>query len=359
MNCLSASKKWLDFINENFKDVRQPFSAGIELHPDCNFRCVHCYIESDRQQKSKRRQLSVSDFKHIIDELEKRNCIELFFTGGEALLYPGFEEIYIYAKRKGILVSVLTNGSLIDDSHIRLWLKYPPELISITLYGATEASYLNVTCNKNGFNNVLRAIDKLQKNKIPFEIKCIGMEQNKNDVLKIREISRTLGHRNTTLAWDIRPMNDGNAKPITCRLSAQEAFAIELQDSERKYFYDSLKDNPIRHQPTQRQKEGFLYPCSIAYQFVYITSDGYMQGCVKAVNPRYDLLNGNFDEGWEFLGTEFVYKKASAAFPCTRCDKFRYCGQCTAAFVDENKNPEEPVRFYCELGELRKKYMDS
>ena len=131
-----------------------------------------------------------------------------------------------------------------------------------------------------------------------------------------------------------------------------------ITDADRKKFWDRVALNPLRNQPTFRQKEGYLYPCAIAEQFVFITHDGYMQGCVKAVNPRYNLLEGDFQSGWEYLGRETVEKKASVSFPCRSCDKFRYCGQGTAAFMDENGNPEKPVEFYCQYGELLKKYME-
>lgn len=356
MNCLTSETKWIDFINTHFKDIRQPFTAGIELLPQCNFRCIHCYAESDRTNNSK--SMSKSEILKIIDILIDHNCLEVFFTGGECLLHPDFFYIYTYAKKKGMLVSVLTNGTLINNEHISLWLEYPPELVSITMYGATESVYKNITKNKNAYQMFSNVIKLLKDNKIPFEIKCIGMKQNLQDIIKIRDFARMQGLTNTILAWDIRPMNDGNKNPVLCRVSVKEAFDIELLDIERKAFWDALAFNNTKSTRTERQKQNKLYLCAIAHQFVFITHDGYMQGCVKAVEPRYDLLNGNFDEGWDFLGEEYVKKEASKDFKCLNCDKFRYCGQCTAAFKDENGDTEKPVDFYCELGEIRKQYME-
>lgn len=356
MNCLTSNTKWPEFIEQNFSGVREPFSAGIELLPDCNFKCIHCYAESDR--KKSKRVMTTSEILQVIDILEKHNCIDLFFTGGEALLHKDFCDIYRYAKKKGIMVSVLTNASLISEKHINLWLEYPPELVSVTMYGADEATYNAVTQNPYGYSMFVNGVKLLKDNGIPFEIKCIGMRQNYNDIHQIREFAKSMGINNSILAWDIRPMNDGSKEPISCRVSPLQAFMIEITDPERKKFWDRVALNPDRKQPTLRQKEGYLYPCAIAEQFVFITHDGYMQGCVKAINPRYNLLEGDFQTGWEYLGKEAVMKKASLKFPCRNCDKFRYCGQCTAAFVDENNDPERPVEFYCEYGELLKMYMD-
>lgn len=355
MNCLTGETKWPEFIKQNFENIRDPFTAGMELLADCNFRCIHCYAESERASKCK--SMTTEQILHVIDLLVERNCIEIFLTGGEALLHKDFAKIYRYAKESGLLVSVLTNGSLIKQEHIDLWLEYPPELISITMYAATEETYTKITKNPNGYRQFCEAVELLHNNNIPFEIKCIGMKQNYEEIEQIRTFAKSYGLRNAILAWDIRPMNDGNQQPIECRVSPKQAFEFEIKDEERKFFWEKLAVDDSLTNPTKRQQEQSLYPCAIAQQFVFITHDGHMQGCVKAVEPSYDLINGNFDEGWEFLRQEFVEKKASKEFKCLSCPKFRYCGQCTAAFVDENHDPEKPVDFYCQYGKLLSDYM--
>ena len=357
MECLTGEKKWTQFIADNFSEIRAPFMAGIELLPDCNFRCIHCYAESERCNNSI--SMTTEQILSVIDMLVERNCLDLYFTGGECLLHKDFFEIYMYAKRKGVMVSVLTNGSQINQRHIDLWLEYPPELVSISLYGASEETYQKVTGSDNGYKQVMNAIKLLKDNDIHYELKIIGMRQNYDDILKMRNFIRECGQYNSILAWDIRPMNDGDCEPLVCRVSPEQSMAIELQDPERQAFLSRLAFDTTRSEKTDRQKGRFLYPCAAGYQFVFITHDGHMQSCVKTVNPRYDLLHGNFDEGWQFLGQEYVEKLASDEFKCLECDKFKYCGQCTAAFMNEMGDPEIPVPFFCERGQLMKDYMDS
>lgn len=357
MDCLTGEKKWAQFINENFKNIRAPFTAGMELLPDCNFKCIHCYAASDRVHKNS--PLTLEQIYSIIDILIEHNCLDLYFTGGECLLHKNFFQIYTYAKKHGLLVSVLTNGSLINNQHISLWREYPPELVSISLYGASEDTYSVVTGNRSGYSQVMNAISLLQQNNIHFELKIIGMKQNYKDIPTMRDFIRKTGQRNSILAWDIRPMNNGGSAPLECRVSPKEAMKIEITDPERKEFLKYLAFESKRREKTNRQKGKYLYPCEAGYQFVFITYDGHMQSCVKTVEPRYDLINGNFDEGWDFLGKEFVEKKATSNFQCLECEKFRYCGQCTAAFKSEMGDPEKPVPFFCEFGELLKQYMDN
>lgn len=356
MNCLTGETKWFDFIKEHFESIRAPFTAGMELWPECNFRCIHCHAESERCHGNP--SMTTEQIMSVIDMLVERNCIELFLTGGETLLHKDFALIYTYAKKKGLLVSVLTNGSLISQEHIDLWKEYRPEMVSLTMYAATPETYELITRCKTGYTMFCRGVNLLKENNIPFEIKCIGMKQNLKEIPSIREFARSLGLRNAILGWDIRPMNDGSSVPVQYRVSPEEAFEIELQDCERRNFWETFAHAEDRDKPTQRQLGSYQYPCSIARQFVFITHDGYMQGCVKAVSPRYDLMHGDFDSGWDFLEKEFLSKKASLYFRCLSCDKIRYCEQCSAAFAAENGDPETPVEFYCKLGQLRQDFMN-
>ena len=66
----------------------------------------------------------------------------MYFTGGEIFTRLDFLEIYIYAKKKGFIVELLTNGTLIETKAIEIFNMYPPASISISIYGKDEESYL-------------------------------------------------------------------------------------------------------------------------------------------------------------------------------------------------------------------------
>ena len=354
MFCLEE-EKWHNFIEKHFNEIRASFSAGIELLPDCNFRCIHCYAESDRQSADKN--LTTDQIFSIIDDLVYHGCLFVFFTGGDPLLHKDFAEIYKYARTSGLFVSILTNGTLLNKRHIELWTEYPPDKISMTMYGASEETYQRVTGVKGMYSRFCNSVKLLHDNQIPFEIKCVGMKQNYDDILLIRDFARSYNLKYQTLGWSIHTMNNGDKTPLNCRLTPEQAFRIELSDPERKYFWDHLAVDKTAFALTEKQKKNLLYPCSIARQFVFITYNGHMQGCVLSTKPYYDLTKGNFDEGWEFLRKEFVEKIASPNFKCASCSKLHYCGQCSAIAKSENGSAEIPVDFFCKYGELLENYM--
>ena len=69
----------------------------------------------------------------------------LTFTGGDVFVRKDFLDIYMYAKKKGFIIEIYTNGVLINDNIVEVFTKYPPLLVDISLYGSCEKTYYSVT----------------------------------------------------------------------------------------------------------------------------------------------------------------------------------------------------------------------
>ena len=87
---------WED-LNDYWYKRRHPIDGGMELTPNCNMRCVHCYMKETMEEKC----LETEQIKLIIDKVVAKGVLFLFFTGGEILTRKDFTEIYI-CKKKGI-----------------------------------------------------------------------------------------------------------------------------------------------------------------------------------------------------------------------------------------------------------------
>lgn len=355
------SQKINEFVNKNFGTIRAPFSAGIELTAKCNLNCVHCYAKPDRKHTD----MTTDEFKAIFDTLIEHGLIEAYFTGGEIFTRSDFEEMYVYAKKKGVLLSLLTNITLLNDNHIKLFKEYPVETISTSMYGYTEKTYENVTGVKGSYKLFMNALELLQKNNIPFELKYIAMKQNFDEVNSAREFGKKIGVP-MMVSMNIHAMNDGTADPINLRMSPQEVFNFDMNNADRRASWENMAKSihsgdmkPYPERASKRFSEGFLYPCSIACQEVFITSDCKMQGCVRVPYYQFDLRKGNFDDGWEYLRKTILEKKASSNYKCLTCQNTRFCEHCVGSFMLAYGDEEHADPFSCELAALRKEFVKS
>jgi len=350
-----------DFVKENFEDIEYPIYMNLELTAKCNLNCVHCYAKGGRSHKD----FSFDEFKALFDVLVDRGLMETSLTGGEIFLRPDFKDIYLYAKAKGVLVALLSNITLLSQSHIDMFKEYPVEIISTTIYGCTEETYERVTQVKGSYKTFMNGLELLSKNNIRFELKFVALQQNIEDVYKVNELGKALKAETVVIAFGVGPMNDGSLEPLDYRVPPEKAFEFDIQDEDRRMFWQGVAKQiasgeiglrPIRAQ--QKFQRGLLYPCAIAHQSAFITSDLKLQGCVKASYRQFDLRLGTFDEGWAYIRRELAHKKSSPTFKCAKCEKIRFCEQCTANFAQRYGDEERIDSFYCEIGDLRKKFVD-
>ena len=76
---------------------------------------------------------------------------------------------------------------MLNERHIELFKEYPVEIISTTMYGYTEEAYERVTGVKGSYKKFMNALDLLERSGIKYELKYVAMEQNYDDVYKMRE----------------------------------------------------------------------------------------------------------------------------------------------------------------------------
>jgi len=110
MKILSTSKQI-----ENFLGMEPLQAASIRVTRACNLKCEQCYSFSGTRGEN---ELTFSEIKRILDELEKLGTIRLFFTGGEPFIRPDMVDILEYADKKGFAFYISTNGVLVNDKII-------------------------------------------------------------------------------------------------------------------------------------------------------------------------------------------------------------------------------------------------
>ena len=163
-----------------------PIFGQLELTPLCNFDCKMCYVHLNKEQLQGRSLLTVDEWKKIIHDAWEAGLLRVNLTGGECLIYPGFEELYLYLHSLGCEIRVLTNGALINDRWVEFFKTHPPILIQISLYGGDEETYERVTGQRK-FSVVAENIRKLNEAKLPLLLAVtpsIYMREGINDTLR-------------------------------------------------------------------------------------------------------------------------------------------------------------------------------
>ena len=122
--------------------AQSPINGTLELLPLCNMNCDMCYIRLDRAQVKAGGGLHTADeWISLGQEMAKAGVLFLLLTGGEPLLFPDFRKLYTELKKMGIILTINTNGTLLDEDWADFFAAHKPRRINITLYGATDDAY--------------------------------------------------------------------------------------------------------------------------------------------------------------------------------------------------------------------------
>lgn len=326
-----------------------PYGGTLELTFRCNLRCVHCYCNlplNDREAKAK--ELSYKEICHILDGISEAGCLWLLLTGGEVLIREDFWDIYIYAKKKGFIIEVFTNGTLITPSLAQRFREYPPFDIEITLYGITKETHEDVTGVPGSFEKTISGIHYLLEKKIPLTLKTIVMTLNKYEFPQLEKYVQRLG---TRFRFDpfLIPRLDGSKKPCQFRLTPEEVVELELENEGRRKELKEFFEEFWGH------RYEYLYLCGAGLTSFNINPYGEVSPCNMVLYPRYDLRKTNFRQGWLEMMPRFRAQRPAAGYKCQTCKMVALCEQCPAWAGIENGDEQSIVEFLCSCSKLKEK----
>src|SRR3990170_6241101 len=185
---------WSSAFHMRNAEKRIPISGSLELTFRCNNNCIHCYCNmssNDRSEMAK--EMDTFMINRILDQIADEGCLWLMITGGEPLLRPDFKEIYLYAKKKGMLLALFTNGTFIDEEIADFLAEWTPYSIEITLYGVTEKTYENITRVYGSYRRCIKGIELLLERKVPLELKTMAIRQNIHELPIMKRYAESLG----------------------------------------------------------------------------------------------------------------------------------------------------------------------
>ncbi len=90
-----------------------PRKCVWEITRRCNLRCIHC---ENRSGPLSAGELADGRLLEVAEELADLGCHEAVVTGGEPLLRPAWKGVCRALSQRGINVSLVTNGTLLDQA---------------------------------------------------------------------------------------------------------------------------------------------------------------------------------------------------------------------------------------------------
>lgn len=301
-----------------------PVHFSVELTSQCNLRCIYCYNESDVR---KNQRLSTVQLLACLNELFENGIRIIELTGGEPLTHPDFSEILDYCGKHFILLSILTNGTLVDEVMAKEAGKYKDKLmVQVDLDGSTAIVHERLRGVPGCFKKAKKGIEFLARNNILVKVAMNVVPSNVHDIENTLLIAKQCG----AYMFSYSPITDvGRAKDLRLSWSPENLRKLEELP---KYLYE--KYGNFLFQLKEEQIDHFLKRgnCGAGYKSCVLGPTGVVRPC--PLLPESYLALGNMLDSSieEIFGKPLVNYLSKLKEPtpevCPDCPYQVYCNFC-------------------------------
>ncbi len=281
----------------------KPIVVHINITNTCNLRCPYCYgIYWGRKNA---REFSTKEMTSLFDELASLGTRRINFGGGEPLMRQDIGELIGYARKKGMVCNMNSNGHLVPakiDAVKKL------NTLCVSIDGDEEAH--DAGKGKGSFKRVLEAIRIAKENGVNVHTSTALTKQNVHTVDTIFKLSKEMGF---VTEW-LLPFFQTGDDFVADNEQYREAIGKIIDYKKRGYpVLISLKslryalDWPDYRERSVRGElpKGFSGITCFAGRFMcIIDASGNVYPCSQMIDTDFPALNfieHGFKKAWENL----------------------------------------------------------
>lgn len=335
-----------------------PISGNFELTARCNFNCPMCYVHMDEKQLAQngKRELTAEEWITIAEEAKNKGMIFALLTGGEPFVRKDFFEIFGAMKKMGLMVSINSNGSMLEGQVLEKLLADPPFRMNISLYGGCNDTYQEM-CGLPMFDKVVSNIRVLKEHGIDVSINLSITKYNSKDISKIYEVAKELDVLVKASSYMYPSVRvNGERYGYNDRLSPAESAKYSVEWDLLRFTEEEFKiraknmENFVKVDETECSidiEEGVK--CRAGRSSFWLTWDGVMRPCGMMPGPSVYPLEVGFEKAWETL--LIATKQIVTSAKCSNCKKKDVCSVCPAVCVAETGEFNGTPIYMCERTE--------
>jgi radical SAM protein with 4Fe4S-binding SPASM domain len=157
-----------------------PLRMDLALTFKCQNDCVHCYAGGPHETP----ELATAQWQTVIDKLSDIGVFIFTFTGGEPTLREDLPTLIQYARKKGIVTGLITNGrKLKDATFVKTLEQSGLDFIQVTLESHKPQIHDSITGSKGSWKETVAGIKNAVQSQMYISTNTTLNKQNEADFL--------------------------------------------------------------------------------------------------------------------------------------------------------------------------------
>ncbi|WKK26584.1 radical SAM protein [Streptomyces olivoreticuli] len=183
--------------------------ASYEVNNGCNWACTHC-VYGDKRHEG----LAWEARERLLRILRDAGVLWIELGGGECTIDKHFPETYALAYDLGMMVEILTNGStLFRPRMLDLLTARRPYRITMSIYGATEATFDGFTQRRGAYKKFMRGLGAAREAGLPLSLSVVITRENAHEAPAMRALAHRFASRVREYSH-MSPSFSGTAEPL-------------------------------------------------------------------------------------------------------------------------------------------------
>ncbi len=282
-----------------------PSQVIVDMTEVCNLACTHCpHPEFKQSEHYQARYLAPELNAKMVDEVRQHGAgltqYIRYTAEGEPLVHPECYDMIEYAvKQSGVLVSLTTNGTILNEKRIRKLLEAGLDLIDISIDAFLSETYSKIRVSGD-------------------------LEVTRSNVINMIRLAKKYSKNTKVVVSFIeQPDNIGQSEEFEKFWYAQGAHYVVIRRLHSGAGAVVNIANIIRKQSAAIERKPCLYP----WERIVLNPRGFLAYCPQDWvhgSPVADYRNTTIKEEWS---GEF-YRKLRQAHMDNNFSGFDFCGNC-------------------------------
>lgn len=230
----------------------------------CNLKCEHCFATALRNDL--RRTLTLQEHRSIVKQAMNLGAVNFSFQGGEPAVYSNLIDYIRCSNPERNLISITTNGTLLDEEKIITLKKAGVDILTISLDSAIPEEHDKFRGERGAFEKTMNTIKLALKHGLNVTIGAVASHNNVRNSGLINLIE--LSHRLKVIIFLAL------AAPAGEWANNED---IILTEDDRDYLYGLLKKYPLLR--TDFEANFVHWGCGAVKEILYITPYGDVLAC--------------------------------------------------------------------------------
>ncbi|MFZ3599417.1 radical SAM protein [Streptomyces sp. BH104] len=287
--------------------------ASWEINLGCNYTCKHCYLGLKMQSG-----MPLADKERCLDIMAEAGVLWLQITGGEPTIDKDFMRSYRHAFALGMMITVSTNGSLLwRENLLRMFGECPPYRVTVSMYGATKASYDALTQRPGAWDQFVQGMNAARRARLPLRMSIIVTEDTSHEEQAMIDLCESWGVEYNVFT-NMTPTIYGGGEVLTAQSK--------------------------EHLRMRKQFTG----CNAGHTFFHTDPHGLVSICKIGRDDQISLPNGGI-EGLARLGA-IADRLMLRTGGCSGCTLSGSCTVCRP-LAKHYQEAKAPLASYCQHGQ--------